>query len=117
MKYTLTCIVCPLSCVVEVEIKNGKIKSVKNYRCPRGKEWAIEEVLSPKRPLMSVVRVIGGKFPVVSVKSTAPVPKEKMKEIIRLLSRINIYPPVPAGTVILHNPLGLGVDIVTTRDA
>ncbi len=117
MKYALTCIVCPLGCVIEVEIKNGEIISVANYKCPRGKEWAIEEILSPVRPFMSVVRVIGGIFPVVSVKSTGPVPKENMKDLTKLLSNVVLQAPVPAGTVVLHNPMGLKVDIVTTRDA
>lgn len=48
MIYRFTCIVCPLGCSIEVDVENGKVKEVKGCKCPRGMEWAIQEVTSPK---------------------------------------------------------------------
>jgi len=45
---------------IEVEVENGKVKDVRGCTCPRGKEWAVQEVTNPKRVVMSVVPVEGG---------------------------------------------------------
>ncbi|ALV62652.1 hypothetical protein ADU37_CDS09530 [Thermococcus sp. 2319x1] len=116
MRYRLTCIVCPMGCTMEVEIENGKVKEVSGYKCPRGKEWAIEEVISPKRVVMSVIKVKDGKLPTVSVKTDRPVPKEKIPELMKLLAKIEVKAPVEVGQVILEKPLNLDVKVVATRE-
>lgn len=62
MIYRFTCIVCPLGCSIEVEVENGEVKEVRGgYKCPRGgMEWAVQEVISPKRVVMTVIPVEGG---------------------------------------------------------
>ncbi|AIF68951.1 molybdopterin oxidoreductase [Palaeococcus pacificus DY20341] len=112
--YRFTCIVCPLGCTLEVEIENGKVKG---YTCPKGKEWAIEEVTNPKRVVMSVIKVKNGKLPTVSVKTDKPIPKAKIPELMKLLADLEVEGPVKVGQVILENPLGLDTKIVATREA
>ncbi|ASJ15619.1 molybdopterin oxidoreductase [Thermococcus chitonophagus] len=112
--YRFTCIVCPLSCTIEVEVENGEVKNVKGYTCPRGKEWAIEEVTNPKRIVMSVIPVEGGRLPTVSVKTEKPVPKDKIPELMKFLAGIKVKAPVRVGDVIAEFE---GVKIVVTRDA
>ncbi|MFA4661455.1 DUF1667 domain-containing protein [Pyrococcus kukulkanii] len=112
--YRFTCIVCPLSCTIEVEVENRKVKDVKGYTCPRGKEWAIKEVTNPRRVVMSVIPVEGGKLPTVSVKTEKPVPKNKIPELMKFLAGIKVRAPVKVGDVIAEFE---GVRIVATRDA
>ncbi|AFK21646.1 DUF1667 domain-containing protein [Pyrococcus sp. ST04] len=112
--YRFTCIVCPLSCTIEVEMEGGKIKDIKGYTCPRGKEWAIEEVINPKRVVMSVVPVEGGKLPTVSVKTERPIPKDKIPELMSMLAKIKVKAPVKIGDVIAEFE---GVKIIATREA
>ncbi|RLF87937.1 molybdopterin oxidoreductase [Thermococci archaeon] len=112
--YRFTCIVCPLSCAIEVEVENGEVRDVKGYTCPRGKEWAIEEVTNPKRVVMSVIPVEGGKLPTVSVKTEKPVPKDEIPELMKFLAGIKVKPPIRVGDVIAEFE---GVRIVATRDA
>ncbi|CAB49195.1 DUF1667 domain-containing protein [Pyrococcus abyssi] len=112
--YRFTCIVCPLSCTIEVEVEGNSVKSVKGYTCPRGKEWAIEEVLHPKRVVMSVVPVENGKLPTVSVKTEKPIPKEKIPELMKFLSTLKLKAPVRIGDVVAEFE---GVKIVATREA
>ena len=97
MKRDLTCIICPLSCRIEVEV-NGELK-VTGYKCPRGREWAIQEVLNPKRVVITVLKVEGGDLPVVSVK-TDPLPKEEIPTLMRELARVRLRAPIEVGQVV-----------------
>lgn len=114
MIYRFTCIVCPLGCSIEVEVENGKVREVRGHTCPRGKEWAIEEVTSPKRVVMSVVPVEGGALPTVSVKTAKPVPKEKIPELMKFLAKLKLKAPVEIGQVVAEWE---GIKIVVTRGA
>ena len=114
MIYRFTCIVCPLSCAVEVEVRDGKVIDVRGHTCPRGKEWAIEEITNPKRVVMSVVPVEGGAIPTVSVKTAEPVPKEKIPELMRFLAKLRLKAPVKIGDVVAEWE---GIKIVATRGA
>ena len=114
MIYRFTCIVCPLSCAVEVEVEDGKVIDVRGHTCPRGKEWAIEEITNPKRVVMSVVPVEGGAIPTVSVKTAEPVPKEKIPELMEFLAKLRLKAPVKIGDVVAEWE---GIKIVATRGA
>jgi len=114
MKYRFTCIVCPLGCSIEVEVENGEVKEVRGCRCPRGEEWAIQEVTSPKRIVMSVVPVENGALPTVSVKTAEPVPKGKIPELMKFLAGLRLKAPVKIGQVVAK---WNGVRIVATRGA
>lgn len=117
MKYRFTCIICPLGCAIEVDVEEGIVKRVEGYTCPRGMEWAVEEVTNPKRIVMSVIRVKNGKLPTVSVKTDKPIPKEKIPEFMELLAKIEVEAPVKVGQIILEKPLGMDVNVVATREA
>ncbi len=112
----VTCIVCPMGCTVTVTIRNGEIVSIEGNRCPRGADYAREEVLEPKRVVMTVLRVRGGDLPVVSVKTSRPVPKKLIPAIMRELAKIELEAPVSIGQTVVRNILGTGVDIVATRN-
>ena len=116
-RFNLTCIICPLGCNIEVVVEGDKIISVKGCTCPRGEEYAVQEILSPKRTVMSVVKVRNGIFPTVSVKSDKPVPKEMIPQIMRELSKIEVDAPIRPGQIIVKNILNTGADIVATRAA
>ncbi|MDK2372896.1 MAG: DUF1667 domain-containing protein [Candidatus Korarchaeota archaeon] len=113
--YKLTCVICPLSCSVEVEVEGNRVKDVRGFSCPRGKEWAVEEVLSPKRVVMTVIRVRAGKEPVVSVKTDSPIPKERIRELMSYLATLEVEAPVFIGQVVVEHPLGLETKVVATR--
>ncbi|NJE84792.1 DUF1667 domain-containing protein [Thermococcus sp. CX2] len=112
--YRFTCIVCPLGCTLEVEMDGDKIKEVKGYTCPRGREWAIEEVMNPKRVVMSVVKVRNGKLPTVSVKTAEPVPKARIPELMKFLAKLEVEGPIRVGQTIAEFE---GIKIVATREA
>ena len=49
--------------------------------CPKGQEYAVNECTNPVRTVTSTVRVSNREDTMVSVKTAAPVPKEKMMEV------------------------------------
>ena len=51
----------------------------------------------------------------LSVKTSGPVPKSMIREIMSALSETELAGPVHAGDVILQDVLHTGVDIVATR--
>ena len=113
--YRFTCVICPLSCSVEVEVEEGRVRDVRGFSCPRGKEWAVEEVLSPRRVVMTVVKVRGGEEPVVSVKTDSPIPKDRIRELMSYLATLEVKAPISVGQVLVDRPLGLETRVVATR--
>ncbi|MEM2026922.1 MAG: DUF1667 domain-containing protein [Candidatus Bathyarchaeia archaeon] len=111
----ITCIICPLGCALKVLLKNGEVVSVEGNRCQRGVMYAKDEV-KPKRTLITVVKVYGGALPVVSVKISKPIPKDLIPEAMKAVSKVSVRAPVKIGDVIIKNLLGLGVDVIATRD-
>ncbi|MDT8903050.1 DUF1667 domain-containing protein [Anaeroselena agilis] len=115
-KRRISCIVCPLSCVGEVSIADGKITGMAGFSCPRGQDYAREEVTAPKRTLTSTVRISGGRLPLLPVVSRQPLPKDKIMACAGCLSTVAVSAPVREGDVIVADILGLGVDVVASRD-
>ena len=111
-----TCIVCPIGCELIVKKVGAKIIDIKGYKCPKGKEYAIQEVTNPQRILMTVVKVRGGSLPTVSVKTAKPIPKAKLFEAVKYLSKLELKPPIKIGDVIVDDIVGTGVPIVATRN-
>ena len=115
MKKSLICVSCPLGCPIEVEIENGEVTAVTGNTCKRGDAYARAEITNPVRSLTSSVKVENGMYAVVPVKSSAPVPKDKMFDCMKEINAVTVKAPVKIGDVVIENILGLGVDIVATN--
>jgi len=111
----LTCIVCPLGCTISVKVSGAKVLGCDGNTCARGAAYAHDEVLYPKRTLTSSVLVIGGRWPLVSVRTTEPVAKGKISAVMKEIKARSVKAPVKSGTVIIKNVARTGADIVTTR--
>jgi len=115
MEQTITCINCPVGCRMTVTLsEEGAFLSVSGNTCPRGAKYARQECTQPERMITAVLPVSGSPVP-LSVKTRSPVPKKRIFEIMRELSRLQITAPVQPGDVVLANVLNTGVDIVATR--
>jgi CxxC motif-containing protein len=112
----ITCIICPVGCRARVTIENGKISKIEGVECPRGEEYARRELEAPVRDFFTTVRIKGAMIPVLPVRATQPIPKDKILDCVSELADITVDAPVKAGDVIAKNLLGLRVDIVATRD-
>lgn len=116
MEKTITCINCPVGCRMTVQLnENGHFLSVSGNTCPRGAKYAEQECTMPMRTITAVVPVAGMEVP-VSVKTSQPVPKSMIRSIMKSLSLLSVAPPVRLGQVIVHDILGTGADIISTRN-
>ena len=110
------CIGCPLGCRLEVEDDGNKIVEVRGQSCKRGKDFAEQEHTDPRRMVTTTVRIEGGVWPKLPVKTRAPIPKGKVVELCRELHKLQLQSPVKMGDVILADALGVGVDVIASRD-
>ena len=111
----LTCIGCPLGCLVTVELENGEVVSVTGNTCKRGDDYVRKEVTAPTRIVTSTVKVIGGNAPTVSVKTKSDIPKDKIFDCVRALKEVVAKAPVVIGDVVLADVVDTGVDVVATK--
>lgn len=110
----LVCIVCPKGCRLQVDEEHGY--TITGNSCPRGAEYGKNELLHPTRVLTSTVRVQGGLHRRLPVKTTAPIPKELIFQAMDALNGVRLTAPVHLGQVVIHDLLGTGVDVVSTRE-
>lgn len=111
----MTCIGCPVGCTITVSLneETGAMDVTGNL-CAIGDRYGKQEMIDPKRMATSTVLVKGGKQAVVSVKTQDSIPKELVKDSVRLLAEIEVSAPVRIGDVIVKNILDTGIDIVAT---
>lgn len=108
------CIVCPNSCRLRVEEKDGEI-TVSGNECKRGVAHGVHEYTNPERMLTTTVAVDGGSLPRIPVISSGEVPKARLMECLRHLYTLRLAAPLQCGQVIEKNICGTGVDVVASR--
>ena len=110
MMRNITCIICPRGCAMTAEITNAGVK-VSGHTCPKGEEYAINECTNPVRTVTAAVRVANRYNTMVSVKTDAPVPKDKMMDVMAALHKVQVQAPVAIGDVVLKDIFGANVII------
>ncbi|MGB9757544.1 MAG: DUF1667 domain-containing protein [Candidatus Bipolaricaulaceae bacterium] len=108
------CVSCPLGCLLRVELGEGVIR-IEGHRCPRGEAYAREEVTDPKRVLATSVKVLGGDYPLVSVRTDRPIPKRLIPQAMAVIRKLAVDAPVSIGQEILSDLLGTGARLIATR--
>ena len=111
----ITCIICPIGCKIVVDVDGKQIKNLKGNKCKQGIDYAINEALDPRRMLTSSIFVIRGNWPLVSVKSSQPVPKEKVFQVLKKIKKIKVKAPVQSGQIVLHNVAKTNINIIATK--
>ncbi len=116
MKRTFTCIVCPNGCEIDAEYEGTNVLSVTGNLCPKGKTYVTQELVDPRRTIATSVRVTGGALPLASVRLTAAVPKARIFDVMREINRKTLDAPVSIGDVVISDILGLGSDVIVTKN-
>ncbi len=116
MDKIITCINCPVGCRMTVHLsESGEFLSVSGNTCARGAKYAAQECTRPERIVTAVIPISGSPVP-LSVKTSSPVPKEMIQEVMNILGNTTVALPVRTGDVVISNLLQTGVDILATRD-
>lgn len=112
----MICVACPLGCQLTVTLDGNEVVFVTGNTCKRGDAYARTEITCPTRSLTTTVKCEGGMHPVVPVKSSVPVPKDKLLECMKVINSVTVQAPVLVGQVIIHNILGTEAHIVATNN-
>ena len=111
----MTCITCPNGCTLQIEEVEGTLHVTGN-KCKRGEAFAIAELTHPMRTICSTVRTIYSEVPVLPVRVSGEIPKERIFDVMKEINHILVDRHVRRGDVLLENVLGLGVDIIVTSN-
>ncbi len=116
-KRRFICVTCPVGCNIDATVEGERLFAAEGQACKRGLAFVQEELKAPKRVLTTTVRVRGGAFPLVPVRSAAPLPKGRLLEVAELLRGLVLEAPIQEHQVVARIPLGAAgsVEIVTTR--
>lgn len=112
MKKSMICIQCPRGCHLEMDLES---KKVTGNSCPRGEKYALDEITCPKRTITSTVRIKGASIPRVSVRTSSPINKSLMFDVIKELDKVEVNAPCNVGDIVIHNVLDTGSDIIITK--
>lgn len=111
----MICIVCPIGCRLTVDDSSGTIE-VSGNTCPRGKQYAINELSNPTRTLTTTVEIENAIYHQLPVISTSPIPLDKIKETMLLLKGVKVKAPIYEKDIIVNNIFNLRIDIIASRD-
>jgi CxxC motif-containing protein len=113
----LTCIECPASCALSIDVENCKVVKVTGHKCPKGLEYAAAEIENPSRILTATVLAEGSGLKMVPVRTDKPIPKADLFKAMDVVKKVRISRPVKAGDVIVAGLLGSKVNVIATRSS
>jgi len=116
-KKIITCIECPQGCRLELDIEGGRVIKISGNKCNKGERYGKQEIENPLRTFTSTILCIGLDLKLLPVKTSSPIPKDKIVEAAKEVKKIKIEKPVSAGDIVKENFLGLGVALLATRSA
>ena len=106
---TLTCIVCPNGCELEIDGEN-----ISGNLCPKGAQFAVQELNDPQRVVTSTIRTTFADKPVVACRTDREIPKGKIFEVMKEINAATIEKRLEAGSVVIKNVAGTEANIITT---
>ena len=116
MKRVFTCVVCPNGCEIEADYEGTDVRAVTGNLCPKGRDYVVQELVDPRRTIATSVRVTGGDQPLASVRLTGAIPKARIFDAMRAINARTLAAPAAIGDVVIHDLMGLGCDVIVTRN-
>lgn len=109
----MICIVCPRGCRITVTDQ----QQITGNFCKRGENYALQELTCPKRMVTSTVALESEsglrRLPVIT---SHEVPKDRIMDVMTEIDKVIVKAPIKIHDVIIHNVLGLSIDIIATRE-
>ncbi|MFY9447442.1 MAG: DUF1667 domain-containing protein [Dethiobacteria bacterium] len=113
LKKTIVCICCPLGCEIVAE-KGGAGYRFKNQKCKKGRDYALSELLNPVRHVTTTIVLGGDPGRRLPVRTSLPVPKDKMFAVVKEIKQLKLTEPVSAGQILIKNIAGTDADIIAS---
>ena len=95
-------------------LEDGQVTRVTGNTCPRGREFAVSEMTAPKRTICSTVRTAFPDAPVLPVRVSADIPKDRIFDVMDAIRAVTVTERIARGDVVIPDVLGLGVDVIAT---
>jgi CxxC motif-containing protein len=116
MKKKMTCITCPIGCLLETDYDLAKkeIISIKDNQCKKGHKFAQDELFDPKRILTTTVKINSRFFKRLPVRSNNHAPKDMIERMVKEIKKIQITLPVKMGDILAINFMDTGVNIISS---
>jgi CxxC motif-containing protein len=111
----IICVACPKGCLLRIN-REGETIVVSEQGCKRGEQYAVQEITDPRRMVATTVRIQSNLHSLLPVYTSAPIPKGKIRSLLKELRKINLSAPVKMGQVVLKDALGTGIDVCASRD-
>ena len=108
----LVCIVCPKGCKLSIDEKGEAFGA----SCKRGVDFAKTELSSPTRTVCSTVSTTFSHRPVLPVRTSGEIPKDKIFAFMDFVKTVKVDKAVKCGEVLAENILGLNVNLIATDD-
>jgi CxxC motif-containing protein len=103
-----------MGCSLQAE-KSGDELVVTGARCKRGRQYAQDEMINPRRIVTTTLIIRNGEIRRLPVRTSKPFPLSRIHELIEYLSTVEVEAPIQSGQIIAANCLGEGIDLIATR--
>ena len=108
----ITCIVCPNGCLLSIDDN----LNVSGNLCPKGKEFAVNEIKDPKRTLTSTCKTVFKDVPVISVKTDKEIRKDDVLKVMEEINKVVIDKRMKIGDIVISDVLNSGANIVISSN-
>ncbi|MFH1511791.1 MAG: DUF1667 domain-containing protein [Bacillota bacterium] len=116
MHRKLTCIVCPSGCTIEAYKDDQGRLVISGAKCKRGKDYAYQEIVDPRRTIATSMVIAGGELPLCSVRLSKPIPQRLIFDVMRAIRAKRLYAPVQIGDIVISDVCGTGSDVMVTKN-
>lgn len=116
MKKEIICIGCPLGCPLTINHNQTTIQEINGNRCSLGLQYAEKELFNPERTLTTTVKVRNGHLPLVSVRTSKPIPKKRVFDTMNLLATVEVEAPIRIGEKIIPKLFDTKASVIATKN-
>jgi len=113
----MICTECPVSCNLTVDYEGCTVTKISGNKCPKAEPYAASEIGNPQRILTSAVLCEGLAFKMLAVRTDKPIPRARLFDAMEEIKKFRLRIPVQSGDIICANFLGLGVNLIASREA
>ena len=116
------CTTSPSECLLTVEVERdasgnvAEVRSVTGNNCPRGDQFAHQELTCPMRVLTTTVAVSGGDEVLLPVRTAEAIPLELHAQAMTLIRSLVVNAPIHMGDIILPNILNTNINLIASMD-
>jgi len=111
----LVCLLCPTGCLLNVSGQKGAYE-IKNNGCDKGVEYALSELDGPVRNVTSTITIGGDPFIRLPVRTSQPVPKDKIFQVMQEIRKLDISAPVAYHQVLISNVADCTANIIAASE-